>query len=90
MKLKITKTDNFQKDPAKMIQLAVFTILLLTFAWCFWIYYDTIRQVEKTGTSNVTTPATLNETKINQVLEEMEQRQEKFITPPNISYDPFQ
>jgi len=90
MNLKISLSANWQKEPTKKIQWAVFAILLGTLAWCFWVYYDTTNQIEKTGTSNAAPPATLNETKLNQILAEIGERQEKFNTSPLISYDPFQ
>lgn len=90
MNLKISLSSNWQKEPTKKIQWVVFAILLITLAWCFWVYYDTTNQIEKTGTSNAAPPATLNESKLNQILATMEQRQERYITPPVISYDPFQ
>ena len=82
--------NSLKKDSAKLIQWVVFAALLAVLGWCFWVYYDTNTQITKTGESNTPPPATVNEAKLNSVLEKEEIRRQNFNTPPLVSYDPFQ
>lgn len=82
--------SSWQKDPAKLIQIIVFIALVAALGWCFWVYYDISQKIEKTGTSSVVPPTNVNEAKINEVLDKLDQRQVIFNAQINISYDPFQ
>ena len=88
MDLSLPKFD--QKTRIRLILWVVFIGLCATLGWCFWFYYNTNLEVNKTGAGQIVPPPRVNEAQLNSVLDTQAERAAEFNKSPIIKLDPFE